>query len=696
MSRIPQFDVIIVGTGSGGALLINKLVNAGFKCLILNDGPDVPSPLARRSEATQQFIDEELRGDSNQFSEAERTGYLDGGGDPFTLGRNNQSMGITVGGSGHHNGMIMPWGTPEDYREWDHLLREDGVTDGELTGNTTWNGTTTVTGAGTAFTTELVVGDFIEVDTDADSVPDGIPFQVTAIATDTSLTISNPEGFPIPTAGGVKSFKNTPWNHINQYRNGYRQAENDIDYGVSRPLIHGSTGFMEIGRTGGPLRGDTRSALPRIEPVLEDAITALLNSTAHPLLPLAFEDDWNDWTEPNPGLSSTAGITKNPSNYVGFNSAGDPVGGGRQYKLGHRNKYDERRSGVFAIDAVRGDPNFTIIAGAKVSRILIEETGTGLRAVGVEWFETSDPFKESRQIAFADGVVLCAGGHQTPAILQRSGVGAPGRLQAAGVPVVLDLPGVGANFSQHPSLASAYRLNIELPLIMDPIRAYMGRVRSSVTRVGIGVGNPVTTFDDDYDTNILFVHGTGSDRSLATGDFFGTGLGAKQSRRDNLKNTFVAIAINYKPRSRGEGIFIKSENPFEAPILRQGVFAGGTDSGDAESMLEGVAMLDAALRDGTQPFASKIAIPFGFPSTIEEAHGSVGSAFHGVGSCALGPPLSVNPLSCLDLRARVRGIGGLRVSDNSIWPTSLRGNPHAPTQAHSAIIADMIIADGAV
>ncbi len=46
-------------------------------------------------------------------------------------------------------------------------------------------------------------------------------------------------------------------------------------------------------------------------------------------------------------------------------------------------------------------------------------------------------------------VILSAGTFHTPTILQRSGIGPASFLQAAGIPVVLNLPGVGSNLQDH-------------------------------------------------------------------------------------------------------------------------------------------------------------------------------------------------------------------------------------------------------
>src|SRR5262245_44108663 len=177
-----EFDFIVVGTGSGGGIVINRLVNAGYRVLALEAGIDMPTPVDRRAEATQMTIDDEFTKDWPYEAESEVTGY------GFRVPLNDQSMGRMVGGSSHHYGMVWYRGAPEDFDEWDQRLRDGG---GVGTGTATFNGTELVQGAGTQFTTELARGDYLRLDAD------GQPFRVRAIADDTHLAIDNPQGLTI-------------------------------------------------------------------------------------------------------------------------------------------------------------------------------------------------------------------------------------------------------------------------------------------------------------------------------------------------------------------------------------------------------------------------------------------------------------------------------------------------------------------
>jgi choline dehydrogenase len=53
-------------------------------------------------------------------------------------------------------------------------------------------------------------------------------------------------------------------------------------------------------------------------------------------------------------------------------------------------------------------------------------------------------------------VVVAAGAVHTPQLLQLSGIGPRTLLEELGVQVVSELPGVGSNFQDHPSLVVPY------------------------------------------------------------------------------------------------------------------------------------------------------------------------------------------------------------------------------------------------
>lgn len=96
---------------------------------------------------------------------------------------------------------------------------------------------------------------------------------------------------------------------------------------------------------------------------------------------------------------------------------------------------------TYLADAPRRE-NLTVRSQVLVDRVVVE----GGRAVAVEIVDGG-----RRQRVEGTRIVLTAGAIGTPAILLRSGVGPAEVLRALGVPVVADLPGVGATLRDHPS-----------------------------------------------------------------------------------------------------------------------------------------------------------------------------------------------------------------------------------------------------
>ena len=101
------------------------------------------------------------------------------------------------------------------------------------------------------------------------------------------------------------------------------------------------------------------------------------------------------------------------------------------------------------IEAAR--PNYHTLTAQKVLKV----TFHGKQATGVV-FVPADATDQSnaRTVKATKEVIMAAGSIHTPQILQASGVGPKSLLQAAGVPVVVDSPGVGVNFQDQPFLVA--------------------------------------------------------------------------------------------------------------------------------------------------------------------------------------------------------------------------------------------------
>jgi choline dehydrogenase len=101
-------------------------------------------------------------------------------------------------------------------------------------------------------------------------------------------------------------------------------------------------------------------------------------------------------------------------------------------------------------------PNLTIQTHAQVSRLRCD----GTRVIGAEYTQHGT----ARQATANHEVLLSAGVIDSPKLLLLSGIGPADQLRALGIPVVVDLPGVGENLQDHPVLMVGYQADHELAI----------------------------------------------------------------------------------------------------------------------------------------------------------------------------------------------------------------------------------------
>jgi choline dehydrogenase-like flavoprotein len=144
---------------------------------------------------------------------------------------------------------------------------------------------------------------------------------------------------------------------------------------------------------------------------------------------------WNAWSElgikkPKEAAAGDAiGAIQAPS-------ALDPVTRTRSYaKTAHYDPFANRS-------------NYHLVTGWKVTEVVLG-SGAQLEAVGVNVVKRGGS-GEKVVVKAKKEVIIAAGSIHTPGILQRSGIGPKDILKKAGIDVKKHLPGVGANFQDHP------------------------------------------------------------------------------------------------------------------------------------------------------------------------------------------------------------------------------------------------------
>lgn len=118
------------------------------------------------------------------------------------------------------------------------------------------------------------------------------------------------------------------------------------------------------------------------------------------------------------------------------------------------------------LDPARHRDNLHVVSDATAGRVVLY----GASAEGVEYTHGGE-----LRFAAAPNVILAAGAYGTPLLLQSSGVGPRAVLDGAGIDVVLDRAGVGANLSDHsqvpiPFLHRRFSYDATVPCVQALLR----------------------------------------------------------------------------------------------------------------------------------------------------------------------------------------------------------------------------------
>ena len=324
---------------------------------------------------------------------------------------------------------------------------------------------------------------------------------------------------------------------------------------------------------------------------------------------------------------------------------------------------------------VMNRPNLQVETQVFVTKVLFE----GKRATGVEAVQGKGP----AQKIYAGEVILCGGSINSPQLLQLSGIGNASELEALGIPVVHDLPGVGENLQDHLEVYIQYACK-------QPVSVYPALKWYNKPWVGL--------------MWLLFKKGP-----AATNHFEGGGFVRSNEDVDypNLMFHFLPVAIRYDGTSPSGGhgyqvhigpmysdargsIKIKSTDPTVHPALRLNYLSTAKDR---REWVEAIHCARHILNQPAfDPYNGGEVQPGPSVQTDEEILDWVGkdgeTAYHPSCTCKLG----TDEMAVVDPRTMaVHGVEGLRVVDSSVMPYVPNGNNYAPTMMLAEKAADLIL-----
>jgi choline dehydrogenase len=311
----------------------------------------------------------------------------------------------------------------------------------------------------------------------------------------------------------------------------------------------------------------------------------------------------------------------------------------------------------------RGRANLKVETDALVTKLLFD----GRRCAGVAFRQNG----ADRRLTAAREVILCGGAVNSPHVLQISGIGPADHLQAIGVEVVHDLPGVGANLNDHYIVRVSHRVTNAVSINQLSRGLLLAR---EVARWAT-VGNGALTFG--VTSAMVFCR---SREGLASPDLqllFTPASYAQGVFRQLEREPGMTVAVcPVRPESRGT-IMAQSPDPFQYPAIRPNYLSAPSD---LRVLISGI---NHTRRIFAQPAIAQYSAGETVPGShidgdeefAEFARNAGTNVFHPVGTCKMG----TDTMSVVDPRLKVHGIAGLRVIDASIMPAVTTGNTNAPT-----------------
>ncbi|MEW9807634.1 GMC family oxidoreductase [Mesorhizobium sp. ZMM04-5] len=365
-----------------------------------------------------------------------------------------------------------------------------------------------------------------------------------------------------------------------------------------------------------------------------------------------------------------AGFALNPD----FN--GPRQGGVGLYTFTQKDGQRVTAEGAY-LDPVRHRANLTVIPDTQVTKVLFD----GSRATGVAWRRGDETGTlDARE------VILSAGSFVSPHLLMLSGVGRARDLARHGIDVVRDLPGVGENLQDHLDVTLEYRAKSTTPYGIS-----WKALPRNVLHVGDWLLRRRGLFSSTTGEGGGFVSTDPASERPDTQLFFCTGRANTQAASGFTGHGFLMHVCQLRPGSIGR-LALNSADAGDKPSILYNFFRGDSTM---QVLREGVRLARRIMAQ--KPFEPHIDAEID-PGPEVQSDGAldafirerVGTLFHPVGTCAMGPgeEAVVDPKTL-----RVHGVAGLRVVDASIMPAIVSANTVAATYCLAEKGADLIKAD---
>ena len=416
---------------------------------------------------------------------------------------------------------------------------------------------------------------------------------------------------------------------------------------------------------------------------------------------------------------------------------------------------------------VQDRPNLTILSSALVTKIIFDDQK---RAIGVQYLQsdTESPtgtwniYQTGRQmntsragiggtptdatanaaVALEKGVkvarasrevILSGGVYNSPQVLMLSGVGPAGDLQALGIPVVQDLPGVGQELEDHAETDICWQHDLSYDFFALIGAGLLPQSSIMTMEFKSDAGQPYGNFSahiypggvttgwsgiGDFMDAIIPPFGIGNARYDGPPQYIYPMIFSFPPE-DNTQyyqrydppltlNNHSALLLESRAGIRSRGfVKLRSANPTDQLKIVMNYFIDDADMDDYV----------AAFRDTIAPFVQNLSVDGFFTSWVAPDPGNFLTAgtvllpdksnfnepafrawvlrhvwgHHASGTCKMG--LASDPMAVVDARLRVHGVQRVRVCDCSVFPIIPTSNTQIPAYVVAERAADLIKED---
>ncbi|KAI8623015.1 choline dehydrogenase [Xylariaceae sp. FL1651] len=280
-------------------------------------------------------------------------------------------------------------------------------------------------------------------------------------------------------------------------------------------------------------------------------------------------------------------------------------------------------------------------------------------------------------------VIVAGGAFNSPQILKLSGVGPKEELQKFGIPVVIDLPGVGTNLQDRLEVSVNAQFPTNFTRILDCTFLAIDEdpcwtQYADPNNKGAAKG-PYASSGNYFGAFWTSSYSEDGEQDLWIGGFPGTFNGfypgySANAATATFKNYWSWLILKAHTRNRAGTVQLQSANPRDVPLITFHSMYEGLPKEEADkdvgALLEGIRMAQKFY--SSTPNVDGLPVQWWPPTNVtsdddlkewitEEAWGHHASCSNPIGA-------DNDPMAVLDGDFRVRGAEGLRVVDASVFP----------------------------